>query len=330
MPEPPPYRRIVIIRIGKIGDLIVANFAIRKIRRTYPGAAMMLVTLARNRELLRYTEDVDKVLFLRGGYQLPAVIMRMRFFRPDLVLDFNDVPSTTSVLLARTSGAARRVGFSFGAPAGHLTDAVPCPSRESTHVTERLRKIPEAVGITFDREEVVPSMTLGERERRTAERHLEREGGGRIVAVNVSAGHPGRYWPAERWVQLLDGIFSERNDLRVLLLNALRDEKLAAGIAAALPASRVLRPEAHEFHSFAAYISLSHMLITPDTSAVHIAAAFQVPVVGLYPAVPWNLASWHPVGTDAEVVTPPSGLVADIQVEAVLEACRRLLGRTSS
>jgi ADP-heptose:LPS heptosyltransferase len=327
MSHPPPARRIAIIRIGKIGDLIVSNFAIRKIRKVYPEAAIMLVTLARNRELLRYSRDVDHVLFLRGGYQLPYLIARLRIFRPDLLIDFNDHPSTTSILTARFSGVPRRVGFAFGKPAGHLTDPVPCPSRETTHVTERLRKIPEALGITFDPKEVVPSMTLGEQERRKAVAHLERAGGGNIVTVNVSAGHPGRYWPADRWVRLLEGLLSERSDLRFLLLNAPGDETLATGIITMVPDQRILRPAGESFHMFASYIAVSRMLISPDTSAVHIAGAFQVPVVGLYPAVPWNLASWSPVGTDAEVVTPASGLVPDIRVDDVLDACRRLLGR---
>lgn len=39
------------------------------------------------------------------------------------------------------------------------------------------------------------------------------------------------------------------------------------------------------------------MLISPDTSAVHAASAFGVPVLAMYPDSEWNYASWGPYKT---------------------------------
>jgi ADP-heptose:LPS heptosyltransferase len=325
----PPDRtnisRILLIRIGKIGDLIVCNFVFRKIRASFPDATIMLVTLPRNRELLRFNRTVDRLRYFRKGLDILPLILEVRSFRPDLVLDFNDNPSRTSTMLARFCPAPVKVGFAFAANRRYLTLPVECPSKEDTHITDRLRLIPQAIGLTFEPAEVVPSMDLDTRAAESVRRQMEglRKKGGRIVAVNLSAGHPSRYWQTGKWCELLAEIGAV-SPCQFVLLAARGEEDLAATVGARLPSARYLIPGTLNFHHFAAYIAQSDLLISPDTSAIHIADAFHIPVVGLYPAVEWNFRSWHPTSTGSVAVRPPSGDVGDIGVREVMEAYLRL------
>jgi ADP-heptose:LPS heptosyltransferase len=289
----------------------------------------MLITLERNRELLRYNQTIDCVRYFRRGLDLLPLLLRARAFRPDLFLDFNDNPSSTSALLARFSPARVRVGFGFPGNIRSLTHPVECPAREETHITERLRLIPEAIGISFAPEEVVPSMDLGNVEARDVRLRLEDSARGtqRIIAVNLSAGDPSRYWRPERWCELLTGIAAEGPFALFVLLTAPGEEPLAAEVGGSLPSLRTLSPGQIPFHQFAAYIAQADLLISPDTSAIHIASAFRTPVLGLYPAVEWNFRSWRPLGTDFEAVRPPDGNVANIPVPEVLQAYTRLHSR---
>jgi len=267
---------------------------------------------------------LDRVRFFHKGADIIPLLIAVRLFRPDVLLDFNDNPSTTSGLLARWCGAKTLVGFAFEKSRRFLTHPVDCPSKEKTHITERLRKIPEALGIEFEENEIVPSMTIGEREFAEVASHLTEERAGRVVAVNVSAGHPSRYWQADRWVTLLTALTKLEPASQFLLLSDRRDNRLVAEIGKKMGPGKVILPSANSFHHFAAYIAQSNLLISPDTSAVHIASAFHIPVLGLYPAVEWNHTSWHPIGTSYETVRPDEGLVDSIQPEAVLAAYLRL------
>ena len=165
-------KKIVLVRIGKTGDLIVSNFAIRKLRGAFPRARILLVTLPRNRELLQYSTDFDQARFFHKGLDLLNLILMLRNFKADLLLDFNDNPSTTSTLITRYGGAKIKVGFEFEKSRRFLTIPVTCPPRETSHITERLRKIPEAIGLSFDDDEIHPSMTIGERELDEVKKHL--------------------------------------------------------------------------------------------------------------------------------------------------------------
>jgi ADP-heptose:LPS heptosyltransferase len=244
------------------------------------------------------------------------------------MLDFNDHPSTTSALLARFGRATYRVGFAFPRNSAFLTHAVDCPSHERTHITERLRKIPEAIGLEIKPAEIVPHIALGAEERDEAAAALKAKAGSRpAIAVNVSAGHPSRYWQTEKWNAFLRQAMLLNPTWVFVVLRAPGDAIDLDRIVEGVPGERILIPAELGFHLFASYISLSRLLISPDTSAVHIASAFKVPVLGLYPAVHWNLVSWHPIGTEYEVVTPSSGLVPEIGVEAVVRGFQRLVER---
>jgi ADP-heptose:LPS heptosyltransferase len=325
-------KRILLIRIGKIGDLIVFNFVLRKIRAEFPHATIMLVTLPRNRELLRYNRSVDHVRFFRKGLDVLPLLFQIRAFHPDLFLDFNDNASSTSSLLARFSPARVRVGFSFAGSSRHLTHAVACPAKEETHITERLRRIPEAIGITFAPEEVAPSMDLGTTEVDEVRLQLEakRKDTSCIIAVNLSAGDPNRYWQEEKWCQLLRQIAERTPDAGFALLTAPGEEDLALRVSRSLPSLNTFVPMQRSLHHFAAFIALSDLLISPDTSAIHIASAFRIPILSLYPAVEWNYRSWRPLSSEAEVVRPMKGLVPDITVVDMLEAYVRLQNRLPS
>lgn len=324
--NPKRVERIVLVRIGKIGDLIVSNFAIRKVRASFPSATILLVTLPRNRELLLYSRDVDRTIFFRKGADILPLLLRLRAFHADVLLDFNDDPSTTSAHIARWGGAGLRVGFAFEKNRRFLSVPVECPPKEQTHITERLRKIPEAIGIQFDDAEITPSMTLGEGEAKEVDHHLSEAGAGGsfLIAVNVSAGNSSRYWQMDRWKQLLKALAAEERSAKFLMLSTPGEKKLAADVASGLQASSRIFPLYWTLHHFAAYIAKSHMLISPDTAAVHIASAFHIPVIGLYPAVEWNFQSWHPTGTLYEAIRPGDGLVSAIGVEDVLGAFRRM------
>ena len=315
-----PVRRIVIVRIGKIGDLIVSSFVMRKVRQAFPDARIVLVTLPRTRELLRYDRTVDRVIYFRGGVDLLSLVLRINAFRPDLVMDLNDHPSTTSTLISRLCPARVRAGFSF--PGKRLSHPVVCPPLDRTHITERLRLIPEALGLSFTPEEVRPGLDLGTDEAEEIRRSIEplRDGQRRLIAVNLSAGDPSRYWPRDRWKALLLHASSHGDRTVFILLTAPGEERLGEELRKTVPSIQFFVPAGRSFHHFAACIAQSDLLISPDTSAVHIASAFEVPVLGLYPSAEWNFRSWHPIGTRFEIARPREGDVRDIATEEVIRA----------
>ncbi len=77
-----------------------------------------------------------------------------------------------------------------------------------------------------------------------------------------------------------------------------------------------------------AIISRLDLLVTPDTSLVHIARSFKVPVVGMYPQLQWNLERWRPYGQKGGVViSNDDGHIFDITPVQVLAEVTKILAR---
>ena len=73
---------------------------------------------------------------------------------------------------------------------------------------------------------------------------------------------------------------------------------------------------AASFEEFAAVISQMDALFTPDTAAVHVAAAYRLPVFGLYVAERPGHLNWYPYGSRYDWLITPQAL-PDLPYEEV-------------
>src|SRR5687767_13522026 len=105
--------RILIVRLGSLGDIVHALPAAAALRRARPDARIDWLVDARHRELLDLVPVIDDIIVLRA----PTVrgwldaTRRLRARPYDVAIDLQGL--LKSAALARASGAARVVGFSI-------------------------------------------------------------------------------------------------------------------------------------------------------------------------------------------------------------------------
>jgi ADP-heptose:LPS heptosyltransferase len=126
-------RRVLLLRLERIGDLLMSVGAITEIRRRLPGATIDLVVGSWNEALARLlpvntVEVLDAPWLARdtaagsiGGLLGRAAGWRGRHY--DLAINLEG--DMRSNLLPWTAGAKRRVGFGMAGGGPLLTDVVP-------------------------------------------------------------------------------------------------------------------------------------------------------------------------------------------------------------
>ena len=318
-------KKILIVRIGKIGDTIVTHFAFKKIREAYPNADIALIALPKVKELLKYNNCFNSIHYFTKGLSYVTTLLFIRKFKADILFDFDDAPSSTSTLFARFGGAKQKIAFGFEKIKKYLTVSVQFPSQPQ-HIINRLKLIVDAAGIPVKPVEVKPIIDLGQTEYLQVKQHLQTANANNryLIAVNISAGNINRYWATDNWVELLRAIISSKQPVCFVILCLPEDAEKAQLIGNALPPETVIYPAYKDFHSFCSYIALSSLLISPDTSAVHIASAFSIPVVGLYFADEWNFINWQPINTYFETLRSPDANINSLTPQQVLNAFLRL------
>ncbi len=311
--------RILLLRQDRIGDVLVSVPVIRALRHRYPDARLDMLFSRTNfgvRQAVQPYVDhawrYDKTL--AGAVRLLWALRRARY---DVVVDLMDNPSANSQLVTRWSGARARVGIRH-ARAGHYTHAVPLLDQQRVHIVERVAQLLLPFGIDPAAVPLDLAYPLTDADRARARERLGATDLPLRFGINISA----RYWGRDnfiaciRWMQQFDRRFA------IWVGGAPDHQAEVAAITAATGAGAI--PPLASFHDFAAIVREFDLLLTPDTSVIHLGAAWKIPTIGLYHTPPGAPLPWYPYRTAYRALIHPAG-VARIPLADVQDAIRSLV-----
>jgi len=292
--------RILIVRLGALGDIVHAIPVAAALRRAFPAARLDWLVAGKHRPILDLVTVIDSRIVVRDGslgLGAVGVIPELRRGRYDVALDLQGL--LKSAALARASGAGRVVGF---APS-YLRERTARPfytevydpgsagvfdPRETRHVVQVNLSLLECLGITAPRIEFPIAAVDSE-----AGRSVERQIGPRYVLLNPGAAWPNKRWPPERFGALASAIRS-RHGLRSAVTWGPGEKPLADAVAAASGGTAIVSPPT-SVSDLVALARGAALVVSGDTGPAHIAAAVGAPIVGIYgPTRPSRNGPWLP------------------------------------
>ena len=347
-------RRLLIVRLGSLGDILHTLPAATALRKALPEATLgwvveerwaeLLCTLAEprsgprspRRPLVDQVHTVDTRKW-RGSVFSPqtwervgASLSELRAPRYEVAVDFQG--AVRSALLTRWSKAP----VCYGAKQPRENVASMFYTRQvmtsGDHVVEQNLSLAEAVA---EQQLEVPAVELPHDQ--TAEKHcddwLKREGLSGFVVLNPGAGWGAKQWPAERFGFVAKQLAAD--GFRSLVNFGPGEEKLAEAVeVASAGAAEAVGCTLTELISLSRRASL---FIGGDTGPMHLAAALGIPVVAIFG--PTNPARNGPFGTQSVVLRnplspttharraqPDAGLM-EIGADQVVASARQLLRR---
>lgn len=334
-PHPPDadFReaKFLFVRQDRIGDVLVSTPLFAELKTAYPASTVDILLSTNNHFVL----DNDPFIRKRWVYQkkifaMMKLLRELRSERYDYVIDLMDNPSATSTLLLAFAGGRWNVGLEK--ENAYVYDLrVPLLSRKETHIVDRLAELLRVFRINVDNAQLrLHYYTAQESMDFAADFWKEKSLTGKaVVGINISPTDGVRFWGVENFQRFIQH-FQERYPMFAVLLLFHPAERSAADIIARPFPHVILSPETPSFDQFAALIQRLSYLITPDTSAVHLAAAFQVPSVVLYVQSNPDLRIWDPYHAPSETLVTPVDDLRTISPERVVDAFTRLVSRTAS
>lgn len=314
-------KKILVVRLGKIGDIVVTSFVFDVIKMNYPSVNIYLLTLGTNKEVLKYNSQLENVFYLDKNIFLFSMIIKLRKEKFDLILDFNDNPSTTSKMIFKYCNAKINVGYNFEKHSGLINKSINQFDKNSSHIIERMTNYLEQLNLKIENNLIKPVIFIGEIESSEIKKELEIiKNDFKIISINISAGAGIRYWSVESWIELIDLIITNYKDVKVLIHSTEKDLEMQINIFDSIPKDKIIKKNYYSIQHFAAYIKFSDILISPDTSAVHIASAVGTPVIALFPNYDWNYASWQPFKVRHRSVKSTSESIKDISPAGVFNS----------
>jgi lipopolysaccharide heptosyltransferase I len=284
-------RRLLVVRLGSLGDLIHTLPAVAALRRAFPALEIDWLVEPPHRPLLDLVPVLSSVIVLPArtarGWLEARRMLRAREY--DVAADFQGL--IKSAALARLSGAARVVGFARPAlrepaAASFYTQAIEVG--EGRHVIDKNLRLAAALGAAPGPLEfplaAVESAALDDVRARLAPV---------FALINPGAAWPNKRWPPERFGAVAAHV-RRRHGLSSVVLWGPGERDAAEAAAAASEGAATVAPET-ALPDLLALSRAARLMVSGDTGPLHIAAACGVPVVSLFgPTNPARNGPWSP------------------------------------
>jgi ADP-heptose:LPS heptosyltransferase len=282
-------RKIAVLRLDHLGDVLMALPAVRALERALPEAQVDLF-------IGPWAEGIVEIAGLRAGIQkievswfsrdparrgtlasIKELRNRLKTGGYDAALELRG--DSRQILALAGSGIKDRIGLArsgFGFLLNHL-----CEFRKGLHEVDRNFDVVEQAGISLPRP-APGELNLFPREK-DRQKALEVRGklgvSGPVIAIHATGSTRAKRWPASHWPKLIDalpagmavvliGVESEKKELEEIRRASARKVHSAAGLM--------------DLPTLAAFIKDCRLFIGVDSGPAHIAAAVGTPVVCLF------------------------------------------------
>ena len=282
-------RRILVLRLERVGDLVMALEAIGDVRALAPAAQIDLVVGSWNAALAQAVPGVTSVETLDaewlsrdgGGLGMPALLRAAwswRIRRYDLAINFE--PDVRSNIVAAASGAARIAGWRSGG-GGPVLD-VALDYDPSAHTSINARRLVQAAFGRTPPESSAPLLKVPEVATAAAAAILRPATGRPLVGVHLNAGRAIKQWPPERFADVAMRLADSRG-AAIVTTGGPGDRGLIADLQRALAPRLVIDASvADSLLTSVALLGQLDLLVTGDTGPMHLAAAVGTPVVAVF------------------------------------------------
>ena len=276
-PVGPSPRRILIIRLKGIGDVILSTPILRALKKAYPQAELHFLTRAFAAPVLQGNPFLEKTLILpekkEGLGETLRFLGQLRKNRYDWVLDLAAEPRSAWLTLA--TGAPLRAGYAFRFREWAFTRRIP---------KNKIRKYQGEVNLDLVRALGVPDdgngteLFLNDDERKWAAHAwgVLEEGKRRPlrVGLNPTGAWESKRWPIDDWRRLA-AFFYDRMGLKPVLYGGPGDGEGLREIAWGIENKVLIKPET-DLRQAAAFIEGMDILIGNDGTPQHLAQALGV------------------------------------------------------
>jgi ADP-heptose:LPS heptosyltransferase len=315
-----PIRRVLIYRLGSLGDTIVALPAFHLVARAFPSAERRLLTnvpavgkAAPVAAVLGDSGLIDSCisypLSTRNPLELLALWWKILMWRPQVVVHLGSVRGVRAArrdaLFFRLCGVIRQVGAAVteDMQSNRYQEQYQALEPEYERLTRNIRELGDAhcdLQAAWD-------LRLNAAERETADQVLEPASERPLLAVSVGTKMQSKDWGKQNWRALLERLGSAFPEYALVLIGV-KDENEASSFAAegwrvgaaaracVVNLCGLLTPR-----ESAAVLARARTFLGHDSGPMHLAAAVGTPCVAIF-AARNRPRIWFPHGDQHRVI----------------------------
>lgn len=329
----PHSPRILIIRPDKLGDMLITLPTIKAIREAYPHAHIDVlagkVNLPLQDQLLLHVNDC--LLYDKSLKSIVGLYRLLPKRRYDIAIDPLDNPSTTSGYLLSMSKATNKLGI-LKSNANVYTHCVIPRDRSTVHIVERTAQVLLGLGINPQLTSLTIPYTIEESIQHKTMQAFVQVGinlSKPLIMINIAGGLDYRVLSpltAIPWIKEIKQIL-DQYDIQLMLCG---EKKHHASMHVIANETQIyLAPFVTSYHEFAGLLAGASMLISPDTSVLHLISSFSIPCLAFFVEDNSGTMLWTPYQSPHEYILTKGPTVNEISSDEIIAGFNSLFSRTT-
>jgi lipopolysaccharide heptosyltransferase I len=335
-------QRILIVKLGAVGDCLHTLIAARALRQRFPEAELGWLVETKSQDVVTGHPLLDRVHIwqrkrssadFKSGHVTRAlapintVVKEIRATRYDVAIDFQNL--FKSGFFCWRSGAGLRLGFRRLREANFLFTNHRVRLRgDEYHMVRRYLALLRPLGVEVEGKPPAETVFVDAADRQVADDFVAVHdlGGKTVVALNPAASLPRKLWPASRLAEVADRLVDSAGIVPLIIWGP-GEEPLVEAVKRNMKNAPLVAP-ATSIKELAHLLSKCTMYLGNDSGPMHLAAAMGAGVVGLFgPTDAARVAPWTERGRSVEPAEAfnKSRAIAGITAEQVYRAASELL-----
>lgn len=328
-------KRIAIVRLSALGDIINSTIVLQFIKRHYPKAQIEWITEEAFAPLVQQLSDVDVVRVMplkkiKKQRSLKLLNQTVRMFKSlgeyDVIIDMQG--------LIKSAVTARLIGKNVHGYSKKSARESLAASFYATHsdidyaqniIKRNVQIVSDALGFSVSDEDILnkkPSLPMGKKPEFIKPYNKEK-----IITLIAGASWPSKKYPKEQLVELCNAL-----DARIILTWGNQEEYHEALWIAERAHRAIVTPELNLLE-LCALVTYSDLVIGNDTGPTHMAWALNRPSITLFGPTnarmmyetPKNIALKSPSDVNIYKINKNDFSIKEIPVETIVKTAEALL-----
>ncbi|MCZ6702362.1 MAG: glycosyltransferase family 9 protein [Ignavibacteria bacterium] len=305
--------KILFIRLNRIGDALITTPLLDLVKKEF-NCSIYILADRKNYFIFENNPSIDEVIIfdksINGIFGINKIIKSRKI---DTVVDLHDDVSTTVSFII----AIAKVRNKFGLKKSNskiFTKTVERINSSKHHIIERTLRLSSLFNLPVNKNYVsihyYPKMESIKYADSEIEKRIRKNKF--LLGINLFTGSEARFWGVDNFKKLIEQV--RKYEISYILFST--QDKLE--IAKNITEEKFIYPPSKEFDTFAAGISKLNFLFTPDTSVVHIASIYKIPVFGLYVKYNTQDIIWSPYNTEFDCIVTEEPTLKNVSFEEVI------------
>ena len=278
-------KKILIVNVNWIGDVIFSTPFIKAIRRNYPDSYTACLLHPRCVDVLNDNPGIDEIIVYDEEYSHRGLFGKLKLIAYLRKKNFDTAfilhRSFTKALITFLAGIRERIGYPTKGRGIFLTKPVEIPDEE-VHKVEYFLNIARSCGINT--RDISYEFFIKDSDRRKIRQFLNENGVNDRDRLAVLC--PGGNWDPKRWPKenfaLLADMLIEKLGARVVISGAKKDIPLADEIKNMMKEKPIISCGKTTLKELGALLERANLVVANDTGPMHIAVAMKAGTIALF------------------------------------------------